>query len=151
MSGVRYWRLKRRMTYTDLGKEAGCNGSTIRHLEDDLDHASYALLIRVADALGVTVDQLAEEYPEDAIGPGDHPAAKYTMDPVRLNPVGRFCREQNISLPEYAAMAGVRSRQAARRVWTKQKLKPGEILPLARLAGLSQEEFLVQYGKGAAA
>ena len=151
MSGVRYWRLKRRMTYTALGKEAGCGGSTVRRLEDDLDHASYALLIRIADALGVTVDQLAEEYPEDAVGPGDHPTAKYTMDPVRLNPVGRYCRASNISLPEYAAMAGVHSHQAARRVWTKQKLKPGEILPLAQLAGLSQEEFLVQYGKGAVA
>lgn len=151
MSGVRYWRLKRRMTYTALGKEAGCGGSTIRRLEDDLDHASYALLIRIADALGVTVDQLAEEYPEDAIGPGDHPAQTYTVEDSRLNPVGRFCRERNISLPEYAAMAGAHSRQAARRIWTKQKLKPGEILPLAQLAGLSQEEFLVQYGKEVAA
>ena len=151
MSGIRYWRLKRHMTYTDLGREAGCGGSTIRHLEDDLDHASYALLIRISDVLGVTVDQLAEEYPEDAVGPGDHPAQTYTVDDSRLNPVGRFCRERNISLPEYAAMAAIKSRQAARRVWTKQKLKPGEIEPLARLAGLSQEEFLVQYGKGAAA
>lgn len=151
MSGVRYWRLKRRMTYTALGKEAGCGGSTIRRLEDDLDHASYALLIRIADALGVTVDQLAEEYPGDAVGPGDHPTAKCTMDPVRLNPVGRYCRASNISLPEYAAMAGAHSRQAARRVWMKKKLKPGEIEPLARLAGLSQEEFLAQYGKGVAA
>lgn len=151
MSGIRYWRLKNRMTYTDLGREAGCNGSTIRHLEEDLDHASYVLLIRIADTLGVTVDQLAEEYPEDAVGPGDHPAAKYTTDPVCLNPVGRFCRERNISLPEYAAMAGAHSRQAARRIWTKQKLKPGEILPLAQLAGLSQEEFLARYGKGVAA
>lgn len=151
MSGTRYWRLKKRMTYTDLGREAGCSGSTIRRLEDDLDHASYALLIRIADALGVTVDQLAEEYPEDAVGPGDHPTAKYTMDPVRLNPVGRYCRASNISLPEYAAMAGAHSRQAARRIWTKKKLKPGEIEPLAQLAGLSQEEFLTRYGKGAAA
>lgn len=151
MSGVRYWRLKRRMTYTALGKEAGCSGSTVRRLEDDLDHASYALLIRIADALGVTVDQLAEEYPEDAVGPGDHPAQTYTVDDSRLNQVGRFCRASNISLPEYASMAAINSRQAALRVWTKQKLKPGEILPLARLAGLSQEEFLIQYGKGVAA
>lgn len=149
MSGILFWRLKRRMTYTALGKVAGCDGSTIRRLEQDLDHASCALLVRVADALGVTVDQLDMEYPEDSVTLGDHPAARYTMPVSRLNPVGRFCRERNISLPEYAALTGKRSRQAALRVWTKQKLKPGEILPLARMDGLTVEEFLRRYGRGA--
>lgn len=148
MNGIRYWRLKRRMTYTDLARKAGCTLDTIRRLEEHIgSNTSSALLLRIANALDVTVDELLMEYPEDAITLGDHPTGKYTMALSRLNPVGRYCREHNISLPEYAALTGKRSKQAAQRTWTKQKLKYEEILPLAEREGLTAEEFLTHYEK----
>lgn len=147
MNGLRYWRLKRHMSYSTLAKEAGGSGTTIRNLEEHLGHVSSDRLVRLADALDVTVDDLVREYPEDSIGLGDHPRSKYTMDKERLNPVGRFCRIHNISLPEYTALAGKNSKQAALRVWTKLKLRPGEILPLAQMEGLSIEDFLLRYKK----
>lgn len=147
MNGLRYWRLKRRMSYTVLAKESGVSGSTIHNLEESLEHVYSDRLVRLADALDITVDDLVREYPEDSVGPGDHPKLKYTMDEDRLNPVGRFCRLHNISLPEYTTLAGKKSKQASLRVWTKRKLKPEEILPLAQMEGLSIEGFLLRYGK----
>ncbi len=143
MNGIRYWRLKERMSYTELARKANCVPNTIRQLEERIkDITSYALLLRLAEALDVTVAQLMMEYRSDAITLGDHPARKYTMDPSRLNPVGHYCRTNNISLPEYAALTGKKSKQAAQRTWTKQKLKYEEILPLAEREGLTVEEFL---------
>ena len=147
MNGVQYWRLKKHMSINALAKAANCCSETIRRLEQTLSQAPSNRLVRVADALGVTVDDLAAEYSEEHITLGDHPAPKYTMDESRLNPVGRFCRAHNISLPQYAAMTGKRSKQAALRVWTKQKLKPEEILPLAQMEGISPEELLLRYAK----
>lgn len=145
MNGIKFWRLKRRMSYAELARRSNCSYDAISHLEKGIgDSTSYLFLLRLADALGVTLDDLLDEYPEDALSPGDHPAARYTAQ-MALNPVGRYCREHNISLPQYAQMAGVRSRQAARRVWTKQKLKPSNVRPLAELEGLTVEEFLCRY------
>lgn len=101
MNGIRYWRLKRRMTYTDLARKAGCSPSTIRRLEEHIgSNTSSALLLRIANALDVTVDELLMEYPEDAITLGDHPAGKYPMALSRLNPVGRYCRSADLDQAE---------------------------------------------------
>lgn len=146
MNGIRYWRLKRRMTCTTLAREAHCSPGTIHRLEKHIgSNTSAALLLHIANALGVTVDELLMEYPEDAITLGDHPVRKHTVAPSRLNPVGRYCRANNISLTEYTALTDKHSRQAAQRAWTKQKLKPEEILPLAEREGLTVEDFLTHY------
>lgn len=145
MNGIRYWRLKRRMTYTALAREAGCNSITVRNMERNFSHTTSSLLVRVADALDVTVDQLVADYPEDSIVTGDHPEGRYTMATTRLNPVGRYCRTHNISLIEYAALAGKRTKQSAQYVWVKPKPKRSEIEPLARREGLTLEAFLALY------
>lgn len=145
MNGIRYWRLKRRMTYNALAREAGCNSTTVRNWETKPDHITSALLVRIADVLGVTVDELMAEYPEDTISLGDHPEGKYTMATARLNPVGRYCRAHNISLCEYAALAGKRTKQSAQYAWVKPKPKHSEIEPLARRERLTLEAFLALY------
>ena len=138
------------MTYVALGREAGCIDITVRNLEADIDHASSALLVRIADALNVTVDQLAMEYPEDSITPGDHPVGRYTMASDRLTPVGLYCRAHNISLNEYAALAGKHSRQSAQYAWVKPRPFLEEVEPLARREGLTPEVFLALYERGEA-
>lgn len=147
MNGIRYWRLKRRMTYTALAQETGCSSTTIHSWETNPDHITSTLLVRIADVLEVTVDELMAEYPEDTISLGDHPEGKYTMAAVRLNPVGRYCRAHNISLREYAALAGKRSKQSAQYAWRKASPKPKEIEPLAQREGLSLKAFLTLYRK----
>ena len=145
MNGIRFGRMKQRKSYTALGKDAHCSPSTVSHLEENIgENTSVALLLRLSDALDMTLDELMDDYPEDALGPGDHPTAKYTAE-VALNAVGRYCRSHNISLPQYARMAGIKSRQSARRVWSKRKLKPSNIFPLAQLEGITVKEFIHRY------
>ena len=38
MNGIRYWRLKRRMTYTALAQETGCSSTTLHSWETNPDH-----------------------------------------------------------------------------------------------------------------
>lgn len=145
MNGIRFWRLKRHMSYAALCKAANCSYGTIRRLEEEIaDSTSSALLLRLADALGVTLDQLVMDYPADAVSWGDHPVPKRTSDKP-LNTVGRYCRHHNLTLTELARLLGKRSKQAAQHTCIKPTLKPEDILPLARREGVSVEDFISRY------
>ena len=151
MNAIRFLRLKKRMSYIELSRRSSVSPGTIRAMEEGIgERTSSTLLLKIANALGVTIDALEVEYPEDAISLGDHPTPKHTATFI-LNPIGRFCRANNITLPQLANLLGKKSRQAAARTCTKQKVKLWEIQILAQIEGISAEEFMNRYKKEDAA
>ena len=145
INGIYYWRMKRRLSCAGLARAAGCDSQTVSHLEKEIeDSISYLVLLRLADALKVTLDELVADYPEDALGPEDRPMPKYTSS-APLNPVGNYWRTHYLSLSQMAQLLGKHSRQSASYVCIKPKLKPKDVLPLALMEGLTTEEFLEKY------
>lgn len=55
-------RRKRGMTQRQLGAAAGCSGGTIKHIEGRRSQPGPDLLIRIADALGISHEKLWARY-----------------------------------------------------------------------------------------
>jgi transcriptional regulator with XRE-family HTH domain len=53
------WRVSQLITQEDLGKRAGISGSAISQIEGALVNASFGSVRRLADALGITVDNVS--------------------------------------------------------------------------------------------
>lgn len=64
INGVEYYRRKHRLTKLDLAKKAGVSQSCIEDYESlqALDRCGMERILRLADALEVTVDQLLEDH-----------------------------------------------------------------------------------------
>jgi len=73
---LRYFRRVKQMTLSDLAEAAGCSGSLLSRVENDLVTPSLTTLHRLCNALGVSVAALmaeAEERPCIVYGPSERP------------------------------------------------------------------------------
>ena len=57
---IREIRLKRGLTLMDLARKIGCSAAYLSDIERGNRGGSYQTVERIADALGVTVDELKE-------------------------------------------------------------------------------------------
>lgn len=146
MNGFRYWRCKRRMTLRELAREAGCNSAFLMIQEREANpSASSALVASVAGVLGVTMDELFQEYPEEALEAGDHHGNRSRPGGRPLNVVGRYRLAHNLTYQEMADQLGQRSSQAARNLCISPRLSRRSLERLAALENLEVEELLHQY------
>lgn len=146
MSGFRYWRCKRHMTLRELAQEAGCNRVFLMIQEREANpSASSALVASVAKVLNVTMDELFQEYPEEALEAGDHHGNRSRPGGRPLNVVGRYRLAHNLTYREMADRLGQHSSQAARNLCISPRLSRRSLERLAALENLEVEELLRRY------
>lgn len=148
MNGFRYWRRKRHMTLRELAQAAGCPEAFLVAQERKANPSvSSATVAAVARALGVTMDELFQVYPEEALGAGDHHGNRSRSGGRPINVVGRYRLARNLTYRELANQLGQGSPQAARNLCVSRRPSRRSLEKLAALEGLGVEEFLRRYGE----
>lgn len=146
MNGFRYWRHKRRMTLKELARAAGCAPAFLILQERKASlSASSALVASVAGALDVTMEELFQEYPEEALEAGDHHGNRSRPGGRPLNVVGRYRLAHNLTYVELADLLGQNSSQAARNLCISPRPSRQTLEKLAALEGIGVEELLRRY------
>lgn len=148
INGFRYWRRKRHMSRPELAQAAGCTVAflTIQERRANLS-ASSATVASVAGTLGVTMDELFQKYPKEALEAGDHHSNRSKPGGRPLNVVGRYRLARNLTYVELADLLGQGSPQAAYNLCTSPQPSRRTLEKLAALEGLEVEEFLRRYGE----
>ena len=145
MNGIKYWRLKNRMTLAELSDCADITITTVRYLEKKVrDTTTVDIYVRISDALGVTVDDLLIEYSDDALQDGDRPVSKHGGTKL-INCIAMYRKTENLTLQQLAARMGVSSRERARQICNTPMPSRKNLLKLAEYENLSLQEFEVRY------
>lgn len=148
LNGFRYWRRKRHMSRPELAQAAGCTVAFLAIQERRANlSASSATVASVAGALGVTMDELFQKYPKEALEAGDHHSNRSKPGGRPLNVVGRYRLARNLTYVELADLLGQGSPQAAYNLCTSPQPSRRTLEKLAALEGLEVEEFLRRYGE----
>lgn len=148
INGFRYWRNKRHMSRPELAQAAGCTVAFLATQERRANPAaSSALVAAVARALGVTMEELFQTYPKEALEAGDHHGNRTRSGGRPLNVVGRYRLAHNLTYVELADLLGQGSPQAARNLCISPQPSWRTLEKLAALEGIGVEEFLRRYGE----
>lgn len=146
MNGFHYWRHKRRMTRRALAREAGCTPEFLMMQERDGNlSVSSTFVASIAKVLDVTMDELFQEYPEEALEVGDHPTNRSRAGGRPLNAVGRYRLAHNLTYRELADRLEVTFRQSAQALCVSLHPSPRFLERLAALENMTVEEFLCHY------
>lgn len=145
VTGVKYWRKKRRLTKTELAALSGVSGTFIS-VADKAIHPTTMLwcYIRLARALNVTVDDLCREYREEQLTESDRVASKKTSEREPVNCIDRYRKERNLSFAQLGSLLGV-SRQRAHVICRSKHPSENCISLLAGREGVSAKRFLEDY------
>ena len=74
MTGIKYFRLKNRLTQKELAEKANCQIAVIQRLEQGYSERTRAITLhRIALALDVSLDNLARDYDDSQIDEQDRP------------------------------------------------------------------------------
>ena len=144
MTGVAFWRRKRRLGYYRLQEKCGISVQTLKLLEEDRSETrSMEVYLRLATALEVSVDELLREYDESQLSMGDQRTRKNATSAG--NCIGVFRRCENLTLTQLASLLGVGSRECARRLCISAEPMERHIATLAAYLNMEPEAFRAKY------
>ena len=145
MNGIKYYRKKNKLAIYELSQKSNITAPTIRCLEKTIrPNTSLRTYLRLADSLGVTIDELVDDYNPSLLADGDRHAYPAKNKPVH-NHIDVYRREENLSLQQLATRMGVTSREWARRVCNNKVDSPKMLSRLAAYEQISVEEFVRRY------
>ena len=145
MNGIRYFRKKNKLAIYELSELSHVCKPTIHSLEKAIQPTTtLSTYLRLADALGVTLDELLDDYDPALLKDGDRHAYIGRQKPPR-NPIAVYRREENLSLQQMADRMGVGSREWARRICDKTIASPKLLRRLAAYENVTEAEFLRRY------
>ena len=147
MNGIQYCRKKNRMSIKELAGKAEVCPMTISKLEKaDQIRVSCLTLHRIACALGVTMDDLLKNYPDELITPSDRtPFPQRTGCPT--NCVSNYRLAHNLSHEELGRRLGNRTRSLSQIACKLETPKDKHVKALAAWEGISDKAFREKYGK----
>lgn len=145
MNGIRFYRKKNKLAVYELSEMSHVDKVTVHRLEVKINPTtSLSIYLRLADALGVTLDELLEDHDPVLLRDGDRHA--YAGGPKILrNPIAVYRHDENLSLQQLAGRMGVTSREWARRVCAEETASPKLLRRLAAFESISEAEFLRRY------
>ncbi len=151
MNGVKFFRLKHKLSRKDLFERSGVQVQRILHYENDLpiDKMDVTTLCKLASALGTTLSALIQEYDDALLSPGD----RYQRPSKSLNGrnvIARYRRLENLSLEQLAERLGGQSREYARQLCNAETAREQYVAALCAYEGISLPAFLARYGEEAA-
>lgn len=151
MNGILFYRRKQHKTRIHVANLAGICEPTVKRLEEEIDlQTPCSYYMKLADALGVTVEELIAEYPESLLLPGDH----FVRESASCHPenaLANYKLEHNLNFDQLAKLLGLAARECARVACRPAAAKPEYMATLAALHGISSKEFHRRYGGGDAA
>lgn len=148
MNGVKFFRLKHKLSRPELFERSGVQVQRILHYENDLpiDKMDVATLCKLASALDTTLSSLIQEYDDALLSPGD----RYQRPSKSLNgqnTIARYRRMENLSLEQLAERMGVQSREHARQLCNAETVREQYVAALCAFEGISLPAFLTRYGE----
>lgn len=147
ITGVEYYRRKRRMKQKELSQITGVSVCAIDAWGKDaaaLESAYVSRLLKLADALGVTMDQLCAAYPTCRLKAGDKPVRGSAQEcPTNCITVYRRCK--NLTFDALAQRMGLTTREAARINCIRREPREEYIRALAEYEQIPVVEFLELY------
>lgn len=146
MTGVEYYRRKRQLTRPALSARSGLSKQTLANYEQKgiPDRTSVPPLLNLADALGVTLDELLTDYDGSELTTADRIRRGSKIDSPR-NAVSNYRIAHNLRYQELADRLGVSGRETARVICKRETARRKHILALCEYENLSPEEFLECY------
>lgn len=146
VTGLAYHRRKNRMSKRTLAKVCGVTTGTLINMErDGLSlMTSVVECIRIAGALGVTIDELLMQYPGAALEAGDRGAyGAQSKNPD--NPVDNYRVQHNLTYRELGRRLSL-SHQAANNGCRRKVALKAHIERLSEYEKISSAEFMTRYG-----
>ena len=145
MNGIRYFRKKNKLAIYELSELSHVCKPTIHSLEKAIQPTTtLSTYLRLADALGVTLDELLDDYDPALLKDGDrHTDRRSTRSP--RNPIAVYRMTENLTLQQLAKRMGVTSREWARRICDGELASPKLLRRLAAYENVTETEFLRRY------
>lgn len=148
ITGVEYWRCKRQVSRTDIQMLlGGCSISLNNWTKPKqlLNASNVRNLIRVADRLDVTVDQLFETHSTAELEDGDHLQyeSKYNNP---YNCLNNYRVGNGLSFQQLADRMGV-SRQYAQEACQTSRAPKAAIKRICAYEKMTPEEFASAFGR----
>lgn len=146
INGIEYYRRKRCMKKIDLEKASGVSVSCIAEHEamPTLDNSRMEIILRLADGLGVTVDQLLEIHSRSELTPLDR-SFRVSDEHNPRNPIANYRKSKNLTLRELGKLLGGLTKWGTSKVCRMNDPPIRHIRALAILEDMSVEEFLDMY------
>ena len=145
MNGIRFLRKKNKLAVYELSERSQVSAPTIHSLEQAIQPTTaLSIYLRLAEALGVTLDELLDDYDPALLKDGDRHAYNGRQKPAR-NPIAVYRMVENLSLQQLAKRMGVTSREWARRICDEDRASTKLLRRLAAFENLTEAEFLRRY------
>lgn len=145
MNGIRYFRKKNKLAIYELSKLSHVCKPTIHSLEEAIQPTTALnIYLRLADALGVTLDELLDDYEPSLLKDGDRHTDRRNSKLPR-NPIASYRMAENLTLQQLANRMGVTSREWARRICDEDFASRKLLSRLASFENMTESEFLRRY------
>ena len=145
MTGVEYWRCKRRLSRSALVKRSGVSEKTLHRMEEGVcPTTKLSIYMDVARALDVPIDELARIYAEEDLESGDRPACRQKAQ-RDVNCIAVYRRVRNLTHQQLVERLGAHSREWSRQVCSNPRPNKKALLILAKYEGITVEEFERRY------
>lgn len=146
MTGLEYHRRIQGVSISALSVSSGISKITIMKMERDPENVTRDTAIKIADALGVSVDQLLEIHAEEETV---HFSLRTSVQSATSNPdncLERYRREKHITFQTLAKRCGNTTKEAGRIACRRDSPLLKHIQAVADFEGISVEEFNKKYG-----
>jgi transcriptional regulator with XRE-family HTH domain len=146
INGIRYHRLKQRLSMTELADRAGMFSSALGKVErqHNLDNLHGSTLLNLSNALHVPADELVQFYDSSLLKEGDR--ASYPSQSDNLNNcVAIYRRATGITYADLAKRLGITTKEGGRKACNRDTPSPKHVQALALYEHISPEEFSRRY------
>lgn len=146
MSGVEYYRRKRRLTLHELAELSGVTTITIRSYEKKgiPENAPVDALLALADVFEVSLDELLKEHYENELTTADRNTYESSIQ-VSTNVISNYRLRLNLRYQELAERLQLGARESARVACRRKTALPKHIQLICRYENMSVEEFVTEY------
>ena len=145
ITGTEYYRRLYRMRQKDLSRKSGVDHATLhRILHSDNPNTMYLHnYVRLADALGVTIDDLLTPHDERELGGTGYIPLSNSENPC--NPIATYRRQKSLTLKILGERLGGITKERVRKLCASDHPSQKHIHTLALYEGLSDVEFCIKY------
>ena len=145
ITGLEFYRRRQHWSKFELGRQSGIHRDSIAFFEarESLERCRMDKILALADALGVTVDQILEIHTREELGPKDknfRPSEKHHPE----NILAIYRKANNYTLSEFGEVLGI-TQWGASKLCRPPVAKEKYVRKLADMEGMTLEEFYDNY------